>query len=287
LLAHDRSKGYVSNLEAYTPHFFLAFFKLTKWLVDMSLPEMRPMDNVIMGSSEPTEEEYAIGAKEKYGFYNGFIFPRNFRLYSEYNSFDRCSERSVIRWKKAYYYFVQKMTLKYQGKMILFKNPANTYRIKYILEMFPNAKFVHLYRNPYEMYASSLKFYREVITLYALQTWNDEEIQRAALDNYREMYAKLSEDRPLIPEKNIIDIGYEIFIKSPLQTIEKIYKDFDIDGFEEFKKNFETYIESQKDYEPNTHIITDDIIEKVNEHWDHIRSMFGYERKEPNSEKTL
>ena len=33
LMAHDNSKGYVSNIEGYTPLFYLAFPKFTRWLI--------------------------------------------------------------------------------------------------------------------------------------------------------------------------------------------------------------------------------------------------------------
>ncbi|MFW9925039.1 MAG: sulfotransferase [Candidatus Thorarchaeota archaeon] len=282
LLSHDKNKGYVSNLEAYAPHFFLAFHKFTKNLMDMSLPETRPMDNVIMGSDEPTEEEYAIGAMDKYGFYNGFIFPRNFKLYSKYNSFKECSTKDLERWKKSYNYFLKKMTLKYKGKMLFLKNPASTYRIKYLLEMFPNAKFIHIYRNPYNMYPSTLKFFREVFAIYTLQKWDDEEMQQGILDNYRQMYEIFNEERKLIPKENLIEIQYEEFIKDPMNYANKIYKDLHIDGFEEAKEAFQKYVNSQKTYQPNTHKISDEIISKVNRNWDFIREQHGYERLEPN-----
>jgi hypothetical protein len=282
LLSQDKSKGYVSNLEAYCPHFFLSFPKFTKWLIDASLPEQRPMDEVIMSSAEPTEEEYAIGAYEKYGFYNGFIFPRNFDLYSQYNSFDNCSEKDVQKWKERYFYFAQKMTMKYNGKMMYFKNPANTYRIKYILEMFPNAKFIHIYRNPYKLYASTLKFFREVFEIYALQTWDDEEMQQGILRNYNELYEKLDEGRSLIPEENIIDIQYEEFIKTPMKYAKKIYQQLNLDGYEEYEDAFKQYVDSQKNYKPNKHKMSDELIQRVNNHWGHLIERFGYERLKPN-----
>jgi len=283
LLAKDKTKGYVSNLESYAPHFFLTFEKITKKLIDMSLPEKRPMDDVLMGSDEPTEEEYAIGAMSKYGFYNGFIFPRNFKLYSKYNAIGDCKERDVKKWRKTYEFFVKKMTLKYNGKMMILKNPANTYRIPLLLEMYPNAKFIHTYRNPYTMYASTLRFFREVFAIYAVQTWDDDELQQGILDNVREMYERFNETRKLIPKDRIIDIKYEDFVKDPLTQLERIYTELDLEGFEETKEAFIRYIKSQETYKPNKHEISDDIIKKVNEHWDFIREQHGYERLEPKN----
>lgn len=281
LLSKDRSKGYVSNNEAYAPHFFLAFPKFTDWLLSFSLPEKRPMDDVIMGSTEPTEEEYAIGAADKYGFYNGFIFPKNFDLYSRYNSFEKCPERELKRWKLRYYNFVQKMTLKFNGKMMILKNPANSYRIPYLLEMFPKAKFIHLYRNPYEVFPSTLKFFREVFSIYALQTWIDEEMQNGILRNFRELYQKFFRDKELISPHNIINVRYEDFIHDPLSNLERIYDELDLEGFPEARDSFIRYIDTQKEYRPNQHKITSEIIQKVNRHWGFIVNNLGYKPLAP------
>jgi hypothetical protein len=287
LLSLDKSKGYVSNTEGYCPHFFLAFPKFSDWLLSLSLPEQRPMDEVIMGSTEPTEEEYSIGAYEKFGFYNGFIFAKYFDRYSKYNSFDTCPKRDLEKWKNRYYYFVQKMTLKYQGRRMIFKNPANTYRIKHLLKMFPNAKFIHLYRNPYYLFLSTLKFYREVFAIYALQSWSDHKLQQCILNNYKEMYKKMDETRSMIPTGNIIDIAYEDFIKDPLKHVKRIYDELHIKGFETYKDNFIKYIETQKNYKPNQHILTNDVIEKVNTHWDFAFQRFGYSKIQPDKRSTI
>jgi len=281
LLSLDNSKGYVSNMEAYGPNFFLAFPKITKWILDVSLPEKRPMDNVLLGSTEPTEEEYSIGSVDKYAYFNGFIFPRNFELYSRYNSFDECPPKDLKKWKKRYQYFVKKMTYKYKGKMMYFKNPANTYRIPALLDMYPNAKFIHIYRNPYELFASIQKWFRTLLPIYALQTWNEDEIQTGLIKNYREMYHKLHQDRKLIPKGNIIDVNYEELIKEPVQTIEKIYTELGIDYFDEYKESIQKYADSQVDFQVNRHIITDEIIKIVNEHWNFMLEKYGYEKLEP------
>jgi hypothetical protein len=284
-LALDKSKGYVSNMEGYAPHYFLGAEKIITKVLDASLPATRPMDNVPMGSSEPTEEEYSIGARHKYGYYNGFIFPKNFKLYSKYNSFDQCSEKDAKKWQKEYWFFLKKMTLKYKGKMLILKNPANTYRLKYLTKMFPNAKYIHMYRNPYLMYASSVRFFREVFAIYALQTWKDEDLQQGILDNVKEMYEKLAVDRALIPKENIIDIKYEDLLKEPMKQFERIYKELKIEGWEEVKKDIKEYTDTQKSYKPNEWTMSDDYIIKVNKHWDFIRDLHGYEKLEPKKKK--
>ena len=106
LMAHDKSKGYVSNIEAYTPLFYLAFPRFTRWLIESSLPDVRPMDNVVMGADEPTEDEYTLGTFTPYGYYTGFIFPRNFDLYSQYLTFEGMPKQHA-KWKAAFKYMVK------------------------------------------------------------------------------------------------------------------------------------------------------------------------------------
>lgn len=283
LMAHDKSKGYVSNIEGYTPLFYLAFPKFTRWLIESSLPDVRPMDNVVMGADEPTEDEYTIGAYTPYGYYTGFIFPRNFDLYSRYLTFEGMPKHKE-KWKKAFIYMVNMLTYGHNGKQLFLKNPVLSYRIPDILKMYPNAKFIHTYRNPYKVYSSTVKFFDEVFSIYTLQTWDDEKMKQDILDNYKLLYEKLDETLHLIPKENIVHSKYEDFIKDPINSLKDIYEKLNIDGWDEHKQNIISYAESQlKEYKPNVHVTDDEVIRRVNKYWDKMRQDYGYEKLEPKN----
>lgn len=280
LMAYDKSKGYVSNIEGYATQFYLAFPKFTRWIIETSLPDVRPMDNVILGADEPTEEEYCIGTFSPYGYYTGFVFPRNFDLYSDFLTFDK-KPKDHKKWKKKYYYLVQMLTLGHGGKPLFLKNPTLSYRIRDILEMFPNAKFIHTYRNPYKVYSSTVKFFDEVFAIYTLQNWDKEKMKQDILRNFKLLYECHERDLDLIPKENIVHVKYEEFIEKPSETMEHIYKTLKLDGWDEYKDNIIAYAESQKrDYKPNDHVTDDDVINRVNKHWDEYREKYGYEKLE-------
>ncbi len=283
LMAHDKSKGYVSNIEGYAPLFYLAFPKFTRWLIESSLPKVRPMDNVVMGADEPTEDEYTIGTFTPYGYYTGFIFPRNFDLYSKFLTFDGMPKHRK-KWKKAHYYMTRFLTLGHGGKQLFLKNPTTSYRIPDILELYPNAKFIHTYRNPYKVYSSTIKFFDEVFAIYTLQTWDKEKMKQDILDNYKLLYERLEHDLPLIPKDRIAHCKYEDFIKNPAESLKEIYKKLNISGWKEYKKDIVAYAELQKrEHKSNIHNTDDDVIRRVNEHWDKMREDYKYEKREPNS----
>jgi hypothetical protein len=276
----------MSNLEGYAPLFYLSFENLTRKLVENSLPATRPMDNVPLTPDEPIEEEYAVGAISKYSFYNAFIFPRNFDLYSKYNSFEDCPAKDRKKWKKIYHFIIQKLTFKHNGKQLVLKNPPNAYRIPYLLEMYPNAKFIFTYRNPYTLFPSMWRFYKKTMEIFALQHWNEDQIKQGYLRNYQEMITKLDQDRKLIPPNNYIEIPYEEFIRTPLLYMEKIYDQFDLSGFTEVRAAMEKYISDQQNYQPNQYSISEEIVRLVNENWNSIRRRFDYTKRKPSSSRT-
>ncbi len=282
MFSKDKSKGYVSNIEGYLPGMFLAFPKFSEWIIAMSLPEERPMDSVEMSPWEPTEEEYSIGAKDEFGIYNGFIFPRKFRHYSKYNSFEGMP-KELARWKKAFQWFTRKMTIRYHGKQIIYKNPSATYRIDHILEMYPNAKFVLIHRNPYELFESNVRYHREVFAIYALQTWDDADMQQTILDNYRELCEKLEQHRKLLGKDRLVEIHYEDFVKNPVDQMKKIYTQLGIEGYKEAEPAFKAHFDSQKNYKAHKYEFSDDTINKVNDNWGHFTKKFGYTLLKPKS----
>lgn len=277
LFSKDPNRGYVSNVEGYLPAIFLAFPRLARWIVASSLPENRPMDEVEMSADEPTEEEYSIGAFEKYSIYNGFVWPRNFRLYSRYNSFTGLPEDRE-RWKRRHHWLTRKLTLANRGRQIVYKNPTATFRIRDLLELYPNAKFVHIYRNPYEVFSSNLRYHREVISIYTVQNWDPQEIEECILENYAEMYRCFREQKEHIPEGNLVEVSYEEFLRRPMEHMEQIYRRLGLAGFEEARPHMQRHVDGQMHYKPNKHLIGREDAARVNRAWGHIIDYLGYER---------
>jgi hypothetical protein len=234
------------------------------------------MDTVTLSPAEPIEEEYSIGAYETFGLYNGFIFPRRFRHYSGYDDFSGKPEE-LAQWKRRYRWFVKKMTLKYGGRQMVFKNTTHSFRLPALLRMYPNAKFVHIYRNPYKLFSSNVRYHREVFDIYALQSWDDEEMQMTILDNYKRLFSALDRDRHLIPNRNLVEVRYEDFIRNPMEDMERIYQQLDLKGFAEYRDAMAAHVHRQHSYRPNVHVLSKDVIRKVNRHWGHIVERLGYE----------
>jgi hypothetical protein len=279
LLSKDAQFGFFSTFDAYVPGVFLASEQLIKPIVAASLPGKRPMDDVVMGADLPQEEEYALGGSSIYSYYNGWIFPKNMGQYNDYVSLEDVTQKDVINFKNDYLYLIKKATVKNKGRRLLLKNPSNTARIKLLLELFPDAKFVHIQRNPYHQYLSMLRFMSIVIPLYCVQHPPPlKEVEEHLLNMYEHMYRKYFKEKSLIPNGNLVEVRYEDFIVQPFCETRRIYEDLNLPGFDSASRKFQAYILSQSEIRSATYTITDKIRDRIYSRWSFIFDNFGYER---------
>jgi len=175
-------------------------------------------------------------------------------------------------------YFLKKISFKNNGKKIILKSLVNTAKIKLLLEMFPDAKFIHIYRNPYEVYLSTWKLYDSILPIFSFQHVDKDKLDNSIIEIYKQMYLKFFEEKHLIPQKNIIELKYEDFVKDPLNNIQKIYKKLELDGFEKAKPDFKGYIKKHENYTRNNHIIDENCKEKIFKEWGFTFKEFGYKK---------
>ncbi|MFH7027195.1 MAG: sulfotransferase family protein [Heteroscytonema crispum UTEX LB 1556] len=96
------------------------------------------------------------------------------------------------------------MTLSANQKRLIVKNPINTARIKILLEMFPDAKFIHIYRNPYSIYASTNTLYKKLVRILGFQTINEAQLEENIIFIYKQMMQNFLVDKNSIPPENLI-----------------------------------------------------------------------------------
>ena len=279
LLGHDPHFAFVSTFETMTPGMIIDHEELFRNIVKNHLPAKRPMDDLEMHANLPYEEEYAIANLSAYSFYLAWYFPRRWKTYfDKYVLFKNSSIGEINAWKKIYDYFLRKISYKNKGKQILLKSPVNTGRIKYLLDLYPDAKFIHIYRNPFHVYLSTWKLYQNILPLFSFQQITSEQLDRNILYSYQQMFKQYFSEKELIPENNLIEFCYEDFIKDPLFFLKKSYDQLNISGFDSAEPFFVDYIERHKNYKASSYTISRKIREKIVDRWGFAFDTFGYER---------
>ncbi len=277
LFSIDEQFGYCSTFHSLVPGAFLGNPGL-KSIVAASIPETRPMDEVPMGADLPQEEEYALGSLTPYAYYNGWIFPRNMRFYNRVVCLDESPPRIRAAWRRTYRRFLKKLTFYWDGRRLVLKNPANTARVPVLLDMFPDARFVHIHRNPYDVFASMMKFMTRVLPRYAVQRPpSQEEMTEAILDVYEALYRSYFTHRSRIPHGQLVEVGYEQFVREPLQQIERIYDTLALDGFQACRERFASFIASQSYITARHYDLDSEWKERVARRWRFAFDELGYE----------
>jgi hypothetical protein len=256
---------------------FLRFEKLIKPIVASSLPPKRPQDDIELGVDLPQEDEYGIGNLSPYSFYHGWCFPKNFLYYYNFVLMENNSERIVENWKKTYLYYLKKLTLYHKAKQLVLKNPSNTGRVRLLREMFPGAKFIHIYRNPYYTFLSMKRNIEKEMTLYCLQKPGDSlEFEKALVELYNGMFENYFKEKKLINNGNLAEVRYEDLITQPFEEVERIYRQLDLPGFNENKERLEKYIKTQKNVRTCKYNIDEELKNKIYNYFKFTIDQWGY-----------
>jgi len=276
LLGEDSQFCYVSLWNTLLPDGFLLLEPAKKFLSHF-LPKTRPMDNIEVEIDGPYEEEAGIAVISQWSFFHCLHFPKNAEeQYLKSIHYDGLNDKEIDKWKNNYYTFMKTVTYSNQGKRLLLKDPANSARIPLLLELFPDAKFIHIYRNPYKVYLSTIKMRNKVLDKLALQDGNQEEIEKQVINNYHRLMTSFFEQKKLIPKENYVEVCYEDLVKDPLKQVNKIYEKLKLLGLKKALAGMNKYLERKKDYKTNVYKIDKKIIQHVSKEWEFTIKRWGY-----------
>lgn len=278
VLSCDKHFGYNTTYQTVFPHLMMfgqPFFKKTmSWL----MPDKRPTDNMELSVDQPQEEEFALANMCPYTYYNFWFLPKYIDEYCDkYMLFDDITPEELKVWEETFTKVIKISLWNTGGTQFLSKNPPHTGRVKELVKMFPNAKFIYLVRNPYTVFESTRSYFTNTIQPLKLQELSDEEIERNILTIYKKLYDKYEADKHLIPEGNLIEVKFEDFEADALGMSQKIYETLGLPGWEEAKTAIAQYVGSKKGYKKNKYQYADRTRQLVEEHWGDALKRWGYE----------
>ena len=210
LLAVDERFAYPSNFDVLYPHTFLSTERFAARMLGFFFTRRRPMDNIEWTIRSPQEDEFALLLLCGKSPCLSWVFPRQREHYDRYLTFRDVELNEIEQWKRAVRWYVKKLTLKYKRPLVL-KSPPHTARIRLLLDLFPDAKFVHIHRDPYAVFPSTRHTFFVNIGLHRLQPADLVNLNEQILERYCEMYDAFFEQRPLIPLVTITKLASSIW----------------------------------------------------------------------------
>jgi len=267
LLTLDRRFAFPNVYETLFPHTFLSTETVDSRLFDFLMPKWRPMDDMEWNIHSPAEDEFAVCVSTGKSPCMGWAFPERREHYDRYLTFRDVPQREIAEWRRAFLSFLSKLTLKY-GRPLVLKSPTHTCRIKLLLEMFPQAKFVHIHRDPYKVFQSSQRTFRVNFQLAHLQKPRLDDLDDWIIAQYRKMYEAFFEERGLVPSGQFHEVRFEDLENDPMGQLRRIYAALGLPAFEACEPAVKRYIDSIAYYEKNSFApLSDDLRDRIRSDW--------------------
>ncbi|SOJ55995.1 hypothetical protein MSIMFB_03472 [Mycobacterium simulans] len=273
LVLDDRHTG-PTGYECIAPHHFL----LTEWLapyIGFLVPKHRPMDNMDLSLQHPQEDEFVWCMLGQPSPYLTIAFPNRPPQYERYRNLEQVTSGELEAWKRTLFRFVQQVYFR-RCKTVVLKNPMHSCRIKVLLDIFPQARFIHIVRDPYVVYPSTIHLYKSFARIHGLQRPTFEGLDEQVVSTYVDLYRKLDEGRQLVDPSRFHELHYEDLIADPEGELRKLYDHLELGGFEHYLPRLRQYLADHVDYKTNTYAQSAEQRAIVDEHWGEVMERYGY-----------
>lgn len=281
LLSCDPRFGFPTTYECYFPSHFLLTGRFAKYWFDLALPNKRPMDNMMVGADLPQEDEFALCNLGLRSPYLTMALPRLGPLDADYLDLRGLSDADRRDWARTFLWFLKRVNLAQRRRLVL-KSPPHTARVRMLIELFPDARFIHIARHPHAVYPSTMKLWKALNSVQGLQNPADDEawLEEFVLENFERLHACYREDRDLIPKGQRAEIRYEDLVDDPKAVLASLYRQLGLGDFSETEPAVEAYLRRTRDYKPNTHELPEEKLRLIDRRWRAYLETYGYGKAE-------
>lgn len=267
MLALDERFAVPTRFQTFNPRTFLGASRRYKGFIEAFMLPRRVQ-----------EDEVAYMILSRLSPYMDWCFPRSPTGYRRTLTFRDAAPGEVAAWSAAITLFTKSLTLA-TGRPLILKSPPHTARMRLLLDIFPDARFVHIRRNPYAVFVSTMTLLRHLRPVFRLQRGPREVDVEGVLQTYVDMYDAYFEDRDAVPPGQLVEIAYEDLDRDPVGQVRAVYEGLALGDFEPFRPTLERYLGSIADYQKNRHRPLDDALKsRIADAWSRCFEAWGYPR---------
>lgn len=280
LMIQDPRFGFPTTYECLDPNHFLLTEKLFATIFSFLMPKQRPMDNMKMGLDRPQEDEFALCMLGVPSPYLTIAFPNDPPQDQEYLDLEELPQRKRESWKRGLMMFLRTISYK-QKKRLVLKSPPHTARIKVLQEMFPGALFLHIVRDPYVVFPSTVHLWRSLYRTHGFQKPTFAGLEEHVYRTFTHLYDKLEEGKKVLEPEQFCEVRYEDLVKDPVGVMHSVYEHFGLGGWDAMEPRLRAFLATLKGYETNKYELTLEQRAEIQRRWGHVLRRYGYEAEEP------
>ena len=277
MLVSDPQFAYPNTYQCFAPWHFIISEAMMVRFGSFLLPKKRPMDNMEAGWKLPQEDEFALMNLGVPSPYLRIAFPQTQAPALDYLTLAELSEKQRSEWRDTLLWFMRALTYHHNGKQLVLKSPPHTGRMAVLAKLFPDAKFIHLTRDPRKLFLSTLRLWKSLESVQALQHSQPESVMREYVTEcLTRMYTQFEIDREQVDPTRLVDIRYEDLVAEPVETMRDLYQQLQLGDFSLVEPALRTRLEHHQEYQANTHASDPELEKEILRRWPDYARRYGY-----------
>jgi hypothetical protein len=280
LLTLDPQFTFPNMYQVLFPGHFLFTERWITALTAWAVPSTRPMDNMAVHWKMPQEDELALLIRTFVSPYMMLAFNGQRDRYGRFFDLTDITPDERELWIREFRLFLKKLTVR-SNKPIVLKSPSHTYRVPLLLELFPQARFVYIYRDPYAVYSSSMHLRRTIFAENTLGDPNYEGLEDDMLLTYEQCIDRYESTKSQIPPGQLSELRFEDLEANPVQEMHRVYEHLKLPGWERVEPALQQRMPAHTTYKKNRFSLDAEAMRRVYPRLRKSLERYGYDHRLP------
>lgn len=231
LMCLDPRYTFPTTHACMNPHHFL--FTEASILARGGASAQRPMDEMVVQSGSPQEDEFALLSLGARSPYEALLIPSVLSEALKLTDPSDLSPEEEQRWRQIFVKFLAGVSVRGNGKPVILKSPTHGFRVTTLRELLPDARFVLILRDPLTNFESVVRMWRKMFETYAIAPIPaDDYIRESVLADRMRFETKLQSATAGLADNRYAAITYEALVANPVSVIEQLYQRLELGDFE-------------------------------------------------------
>jgi hypothetical protein len=278
LFTLDPQFTYPNMFQVLFPGHFLFTERWITALTAWAVPKTRPMDKMSAHWKMPQEDELALLTRTFVSPYMMLAFQGQRERYGRFFDLTEITPEERDLWIREFRLFLKKLTVR-ENKPIVLKSPSHTYRVPLLLELFPQARFVYIYRDPYAVYSSSLHLRRTIFAENALGEPNYEGLEDDMMLTYEKCIDRYESTKALVPPGQLSEVRFEDLEADPVGEMRRIYRELNLPGWDAAEPALQSRMPAHASYRKNKFSLDPVTTRKIYDRWERSFALYGYDSR--------
>jgi hypothetical protein len=148
--------------------------------------------------------------------------------------------------------------------------------LEVLRELFPDARFVHIVRDPYVVFPSTVNLWKSLYRTHGLQRPDAPALEEYVYQTFLRVYEGLERGRKAVPASQFYELRYEELVKDPVGEMAKLYHHLALGGFEAYLPRLNAYLAGIKGYETNRYQLSAEQRAEIARRWAPVLTRYSY-----------